>query len=151
MQECSTLLYVHGGHSDYQGRGAQDVHLHFHSHVQLRNSEVTVAISTLLYVHEATATTREPRTSTSTFTHTYSSGTQSDCSYFNVALRPRGHSDYQGAQDVHLHFHTRTAPELRVTVAISTFALRPRGHSDYQGAQDVHLHFHSHVQLRNSE
>ena len=38
------LLYVHRGHKDYQGRGAQDSHLDFHTAPELWTSTETTRL-----------------------------------------------------------------------------------------------------------
>ena len=62
----SMLLYVHGGHKDYQGRGAQDGHLDFHT---VLSSEVVLFVQCCFTFTETIRTIRdgEPRMSTSHF------------------------------------------------------------------------------------
>ena len=43
-QLSSVLLYVHRDHKDYQGRGAQDVHLDFHTAPELRIDQLDISL-----------------------------------------------------------------------------------------------------------
>ena len=43
----SVVLYVHRDHKDYQGRGAQDVHLDLHTAPQLLSLPVCLALCLL--------------------------------------------------------------------------------------------------------
>ena len=79
---ASILLYVHRDHKDYQGSGAQDVHLDFHT----LSSEHKRFVQCCFTSTETIRTIRdgEPRTATSIFTHWALKPWK-----FSVALRPQ--------------------------------------------------------------
>ena len=86
------LLDVHTDHTDYKGRGAQDVYLHFHTAPDLGREHLPLLLLCCLASSKTIRTVMdgEPRTATSTFTQLPTSAENTFLFFFFcVAWRPQ--------------------------------------------------------------